>query len=63
MAQDQKLNKVVPLVTHIRHFLSNHDGCLEVYVDDDEELVTTGLEEEVLDVREQDVCGWYVKSY
>ena len=37
--------------------LSDHDGCLEVYVDDDEELVVTRLEEEVFDVREQDVFG------
>lgn len=34
-----------------------------MYVNDDEQLMVTGLEEEVLDVREQDVCGWYVKSY
>ena len=36
--------------------LSDHNGCLEVDVDDDQELVITRLEEEMLDIAKQDVC-------
>ncbi|KAG9378505.1 Nucleosome binding factor SPN SPT16 subunit [Pyrenophora tritici-repentis] len=35
--------------------LAKHDGVLEVYVDDDDELVLGGLEEQVLHVTEKDV--------
>ena len=35
--------------------LSNHNGVLEMYVDDDNQLVLTRLEEEMLDVAEEDV--------
>jgi hypothetical protein len=43
-------------ITHVSLLLADDDGRLEMNVDDDQKLVVTRLEEEVLDVVEQDVC-------
>ena len=41
----------------LRLLLAYHDWRLEVQVNEDNELLVAGLEEKMLDVREQDVCG------
>ena len=41
----------------MRFLLAYHNWCLEVYVDDDQQLVVAWLEKEVPDIAKQDVYG------
>ena len=43
--------------THMRFFLANHDRCLEVNMNNHQQLVVARLEEQMSDIAEQDVCG------
>jgi hypothetical protein len=36
---------------------SDHHGGLQIYVDDYEQFIITGLKEKVLDVAEKDICN------
>jgi hypothetical protein len=36
--------------------LANHDGCFEVYVNNDEQFMVAWLEEQMFDVAEHNVC-------
>lgn len=40
----------------MRLFLANHDGRFQMDMDDDQKLLVTWLEEEMLDVAEEYVC-------
>ena len=42
--------------------LPYHDRCLEVNVDNDQQLVVAWLEEQVFDIAEQDVCSMMFQS-
>ena len=42
--------------SHFGFLLANHDRRAEVDVDNDYEFVVAGLEEEVLDIAEEEVC-------
>ena len=43
--------------THMSLLLSNHDRCLQMYVDDHQQFLVTWLEEEMFDITKKYICA------